>query len=186
MGALHLKPRRPGVLILLAPTDSRVLPSSVRPSVWAPGDRAFEARHHAQWQTLHNGCWFYYHSTTGGGDLLFYCSSRPPPSVADWWLLMCTLQLPNTHTHTNTGAAQKDIFCLLASLTLNSKSDLTFSYAKQQRIDMFLRARHFRHAHLPMCSLTLTWVGFPAVQAVSSINMCLLAGDPYVCITGRQ
>lgn len=42
------------------------------------------------------------------------------------------------------------------------------------------------HTRFPVCSVTLTWVGFPAVQAVSSINMCLLAGDHYVCITGRQ
>lgn len=76
---------------------SSVVPSSIRPSVWAIGDHTFQSQHRARWQPLHNGCWFYYQSTTGGGTPLFYCSPEPPPSVTHWWFHACRLQLTSTH-----------------------------------------------------------------------------------------
>ena len=177
---------------------SSVLPSSICPSVWAIGDHAFQSQHQAQWQTLHNGWWFYYHSTTSRGTLLLLLTKAPacshPLMVSHvhvmaykhtqqkrhsffWLPSICHIQVP-THNlnlwHTVCKINKQPVYpCTHANGSTRTHTP------KHTHIHTF------RHAHLPMCSLTLTWVGFPAVQAVSSINMCLLAGDPYVCITGR-
>ena len=118
-------------------------------------------------------------------------------SVIDGFTCAHTTADKHTHTHAHTQREKQNAESIRTTLYLSHSS----STRPRSRPDicrnnkrLFLHANThthththtFRHAHLPMCSLTLTWVGFPAVQAVSSINMCLLAGDPYVCITGRQ
>lgn len=125
----------------------------------------------------------------GGGTPLFYCSPEPPPWVSHWWFHMCTHYGRQTHTHTQREKQKAESIHTTLYLS-HSSSTWPRSHPdicrNNKRLFLHANTHTFRHAHLPMCSLTLTWVGFPAVQAVSSINMCLLAGDPYVCITGRQ
>lgn len=94
------------------------------------------------------------------------------------------------HTHTHTQKKQKaQLFSISRFQAPKHNLNCSLAYVETTEY-LFLQTCtqtcSFRHANVPMCSLTLTWVGSPAVQAVSSINMCLLAGDPYVCITGRQ
>lgn len=99
-------------------------------------------------------------------------TAHPNPAFSQWQLRSQATM--NTHP-VFMWAISPD--CPLPSLSLYSTWTMTVGGNTQ--------THRFRHAHLPACSVTLTWVGFTAVQAVSSINMCLLAGGP-LCLHSRE
>lgn len=161
---------------------SSVFLSSVCPSVWAIGDHTFQSQHHAQWQPLHNGCWFYYHSTTGGGTLLFYCSPQPPPSVTHWWFHTCRLQPTNK---------RRKIKCTISFYYSDIQApthnlNRTLTYVETTNKYLFLRAnthietRSFTHV------LTHTNLGWLPSCASCFFHQHVFTGRGPLCLHYRE